>query len=124
MGAAYFEARLIDYDVAPNWGNWAYQAGVGNDSRNRYFNVLSHAERYDAEGEYVRAWVPELDAIPGAAIHRPWTLSASKSADYGVEVGVNFPAPMIDLEAGYRERWADATGSVFPVTQRLSVLVV
>ncbi|MFM7727551.1 MAG: DASH family cryptochrome, partial [Flavobacteriales bacterium] len=31
LGAAYFEQELIDYDVASNWGNWAYLAGVGND---------------------------------------------------------------------------------------------
>ena len=41
-GAAYFEERLVDYDVASNWGNWAYQAGVGNDSRDDYFDVLSY----------------------------------------------------------------------------------
>ncbi|MFT5562922.1 MAG: deoxyribodipyrimidine photo-lyase, partial [Litorivivens sp.] len=28
-GAAYFEQQLIDYDVAANWGNWQYIAGVG-----------------------------------------------------------------------------------------------
>ncbi len=102
-GAAYFEERLIDYDVASNWGNWAYQAGVGNDSRDRHFNVLSQAERYDPDGEYVRTWLPELDGIPGGEIHRPWTLSASELSASGVEVGVDYPEPMIDLEARYRE---------------------
>jgi len=34
----YFESMLVDYDVAANWWNWAYQAWVGNDPRdNRYF---------------------------------------------------------------------------------------
>ena len=41
MGAAYFESRLVDYDVASNWGNRTYQAGVGNDSRNDFFDVPS-----------------------------------------------------------------------------------
>ena len=27
-GAAYFESKLIDYDVASNWCNWMYMAGV------------------------------------------------------------------------------------------------
>lgn len=31
LGAAYFEEMLIDYAPASNWGNWAVQAGVGND---------------------------------------------------------------------------------------------
>jgi deoxyribodipyrimidine photo-lyase len=56
-GAAYFEEQLIDYDVASNWGNWAYLAGVGNDPRgNRYFDVPKQAKQYDADGEYRRTW--------------------------------------------------------------------
>jgi len=39
IGAAYFESQLIDYDVHSNYGNWMYVAGVGNDPRDRKFNV-------------------------------------------------------------------------------------
>ena len=39
IGASYFEAMLIDYDVHSNWGNWMYNSGVGNDPRNRTFNT-------------------------------------------------------------------------------------
>jgi deoxyribodipyrimidine photo-lyase len=57
-GAMYFESQLIDYDVCSNWGNWNYVAGVGNDPReNRYFNVAGQAQRYDAEGKYVKLWL-------------------------------------------------------------------
>ena len=57
-GAAWFENRLLDYDVCSNWGNWMYNAGVGNDPReNRYFNVKKQAEKYDANGEYVGYWL-------------------------------------------------------------------
>jgi deoxyribodipyrimidine photo-lyase len=69
-GAYYFERQLVDYDVASNWGNWAYVAGVGNDPRNnRYFNILSQAKRYDNSGEYVRLWLPELKEIEGFNAH-------------------------------------------------------
>ncbi|ADR22577.1 cryptochrome DASH [Marivirga tractuosa] len=71
MGAWYFEHQLIDYDVASNWGNWAYVAGVGNDPReNRYFNILSQAKKYDVKGDYVRHWIPELKEIEGFNIHK------------------------------------------------------
>ncbi len=61
MGAEYFESILIDYDVASNWGNWNYVAGVGNDPReNRYFNPQTQAARYDPESEYVKLWLPEM----------------------------------------------------------------
>ena len=69
LGAAYFEQRLLDYDVASNWGNWAYIAGSGN-SAERQFNVIKQALHYDPAGEFVRTILPELNA-PGSLIHTP-----------------------------------------------------
>lgn len=56
-GAWMFESLLVDYDVASNWGNWAYLAGVGNDPRGvRIFDVRKQQEMYDPQGEYTAAW--------------------------------------------------------------------
>ena len=57
MGAAYFEQQLIDYDAHSNWGNWLYVAGVGNDPRDRKFNIKLQADRYDAKGQYQKRWL-------------------------------------------------------------------
>ena len=57
IGAAYFEAMLIDYDVHSNYGNWMYNAGVGNDPRDRKFNVAWQAERYDPNKTYQKTWL-------------------------------------------------------------------
>ena len=84
LGAAYFEEKLIDYCPASNWGNWAYIAGVGNDPKEyQNFNVLEQAKEFDPQGDYVRLWIPELDAIPGAQIHQPWNLSEQEIIAYG-----------------------------------------
>ncbi len=57
-GAAYFEEMLIDYDVCSNWGNWAYLAGVGNDSRGkRYFDIRKQTETYDKDSVYRNLWL-------------------------------------------------------------------
>lgn len=60
IGAAYFESLLIDYDVHSNYGNWMYVAGVGNDPRDRKFNVELQAERYDANGKFQNLWLQEI----------------------------------------------------------------
>ncbi|KKO47194.1 DASH family cryptochrome [Arsukibacterium ikkense] len=69
LGAAYFEQRLLDYDVASNWGNWAYIAGSGN-STERQFNLIKQALCYDPAGDFVRIMLPELTAT-GSLIHQP-----------------------------------------------------
>ncbi len=74
LGALWFEHCLIDYDVASNWGNWRYIAGVGRDPRqDRYFNVLKQAGHYDPQGLYVAHWLKKLEKLPhGLARHQPW----------------------------------------------------
>jgi deoxyribodipyrimidine photo-lyase len=56
-GARWFESQLIDYDPCSNWGNWQYVSGVGNDPRDRTFNVDLQAQRYDPDGAFVRRWL-------------------------------------------------------------------
>ena len=55
-GAAWFESLLIDYDVHSNYGNWLYNSGVGNDPRDRKFNIRRQAEMYDPKNEYQDLW--------------------------------------------------------------------
>jgi deoxyribodipyrimidine photo-lyase len=73
-GAAWFEAQLVDYDVASNWGNWATVAGVGTDKRDNGFNVLAQAQRYDGDAEYISHWLPELRGLPAGQRHTAFLL--------------------------------------------------
>ena len=59
-GARYFEEKLIDYSPASNWGNWAFIAGVGNDTRdNRYFAYSKMADQMETESSFISTWLPE-----------------------------------------------------------------
>jgi deoxyribodipyrimidine photo-lyase len=102
-GAAYFETRLVDYDPASNYGNWAYNSQVGNDSRDSYFDVVGQAKRYDENAEYVKTWCPELSDLPADYAHEPWKLNEGLQEAYGVVLGEDYPEPMIDLEASYEK---------------------
>ena len=57
IAAAYFESMLVDYDVHSNYGNWIYNSGVGNDPRDRKFNIKRQAEMYDANGAFQKLWL-------------------------------------------------------------------
>lgn len=94
MGAEWFESWLVDYDPCSNYGNWAYLAGVGSDTRpDRYFNILSQARRYDPEGSYVKHWLPELAEIPEKEVHHPDTMSSEMWAE--VSLPAWFKDPII-----------------------------
>jgi len=83
MGERYFMERLIDGDFASNNGGWGFSASTGVDPQPyfRIFNPLLQSEKFDAEGEYIRRWVPELKAIAGKAIHDPYGRGAAKQAE-------------------------------------------
>lgn len=56
-GAQAFEHYLLDYDVAANWGNWQYIAGVGADPRGgRHFNIEKQTHIYDPEQVFIKKW--------------------------------------------------------------------
>jgi len=98
MGAEWFESLLIDYDVCSNYGNWNYTAGVGNDARGfRYFNIPKQAKDYDPDGTYVKHWLPELRQVPAAKVHTPWTLLPVEQKRFQVQLGVDYPQPIVDL---------------------------
>jgi deoxyribodipyrimidine photo-lyase len=104
-GASYFESKLIDYDVCSNWGNWTYIAGVGNDPReNRYFNILTQAQRYDPNADYVRYWIDSLQNVPKNKMYQLSQLPKAELDKYGVFIGGNYPKALVDMQKWVSEK--------------------
>ena len=73
-GERHFMRWLLDGDPAANSGGWQWAASTGTDSSPapRVFNPMLQGERFDPDGVYLHRWLPELEALPGKAAHRPW----------------------------------------------------
>ncbi|MBC7769947.1 MAG: deoxyribodipyrimidine photo-lyase [Phycisphaerales bacterium] len=97
-GEEWFWDTLVDADLASNAASWQWVAGSGADAAPyfRIFNPVTQGERYDADGSYVRRWVPELAALDNDVIHKPWTAPAESLAKAGVKLGETYPAPIVD----------------------------
>jgi deoxyribodipyrimidine photo-lyase len=104
---------LLDADVSQNVGNWQWVAGTGPDASpyNRVFNPILQSQRFDANGDYIRRWVPELANLDASAIHEPWSTGPLELAAAGIEIGLDYPEPIVDL-AFSRGRVLDAYGAV------------
>jgi deoxyribodipyrimidine photo-lyase len=74
LGEQYFITHLIDGDFAANNGGWGFSSSTGVDPQPyfRVFNPWLQSEKFDAEGEFIRKWVPELRGVEGKAIHNPY----------------------------------------------------
>src|SRR5262249_41436515 len=96
-GARWFWDTLVDADLANNTLGWQWTAGCGADAAPyfRIFNPVAQGERFDPAGDYVRRWVPELAAVDRQWIHHPFDAPRDVLAAAGVELGRNYPAPIV-----------------------------
>jgi deoxyribodipyrimidine photo-lyase len=102
QGEAWFWDTLVDADLAANSVSWQWVAGCGADASPyfRIFNPVLQGEKFDAPGEYVRRYVPELAALPDKYLHAPWKAPAQVLREAGVILGETYPHPIVDLQEG------------------------
>ena len=104
-GERYFAEKLLDYDLSQNVGNWQWSASTGTDAQPyfRVFNPTAQSERFDADGEFIRRFVPELARYPARLIHEPQHASKDQQRAFGCVIGKDYPAPMVDHSAARLE---------------------
>ena len=113
-GERYFEQHLADADLAANNGGWQWSASIGTDAAPyfRVFNPTLQAKTYDPDGAFVRAMIPALARVPNAFVHEPWTMPPLVAAAAGVEIGRDYPQPIVE-HAAARQRALDVYGAAF-----------
>jgi len=96
-GERYFAEKLNDFDLAANNGGWQWASSSGCDAQPyfRIFNPVSQSEKFDPDGRFIRRYLPQLAKLPDAALHAPWTARPIDMAAAGVELGRNYPAPIV-----------------------------
>ncbi|XP_027149883.1 cryptochrome-1 isoform X2 [Coffea eugenioides] len=100
-GMKYFWDTLLDADLESDALGWQYISGTLPDSRefDRIDNPQFEGYKFDPHGEYVRRWLPELARLPTDWIHHPWDAPESVLQAAGVELGSNYPLPIVEIDA-------------------------
>jgi deoxyribodipyrimidine photo-lyase len=100
-GARWFWDTLVDADLANNAASWQWVAGCGADAAPyfRIFNPVLQGHKFDADGRYVRRWVPELARLPDAHLQAPWEAPDAVLRDAGIVLDKTYPAPIVDHAA-------------------------
>ncbi len=98
VGEKWFWDTLLDADLANNAAGWQWTAGSGADASPyfRIFAPVTQGERFDAQGDYVRRWVPELAELPDKYIHKPWEAPLMILQSAGIKLGATYPKPIVD----------------------------
>lgn len=99
-GLKHYWDALLDADLECDALGWQYVAGCLADAH-EFSYIIDHAteaKKFDPDGNYIRRWLPVLARVPTAYIHRPWEAPESLLDDAGVELGSNYPFPVISVE--------------------------
>ncbi|MFZ6723960.1 cryptochrome/photolyase family protein [Undibacterium sp. MH2W] len=97
-GEAYFAEKLNDFDLAANNGGWQWAASSGCDAQPyfRIFNPITQSEKFDADGKFIRRYLPQLARLDKRSIHAPWKAAPLLLQQAGVKLGDTYPTPIVD----------------------------
>ena len=110
-GEQYFALHLNDFDLAANNGGWQWVSSSGCDAQPyfRIFNPVSQSKRFDADGKFIRRYLPQLAKLPNGALHAPWEAKPELLQVAGIRLGENYPHPIVahaDARARTLQRYA------------------
>jgi len=107
-GEAYFAQHLNDFDLAANNGGWQWAASSGCDAQPyfRIFNPVTQSEKFDADGKFIKRYLPQLSALNSKQIHAPWLQSALSLEMAGVTLGRDYPPPIVAHDAARKKTLA------------------
>ncbi|MDQ7968010.1 MAG: deoxyribodipyrimidine photo-lyase [Oxalicibacterium faecigallinarum] len=99
-GERYFAEKLNDFDLSANNGGWQWAASSGCDAQPyfRIFNPVTQSEKFDADGKFIRRYLPQLAQLSNKHIHAPWKAAPTSLQTAGVVLGENYPKPIIQHE--------------------------
>ena len=97
-GERYFAEKLIDFDLSANNGGWQWVSSSGCDAQPyfRIFNPINQSEKFDAQGKFIKRYLPQLAGLNAKQIHAPWKLGAPELAAAEVQLGRDYPRPIVD----------------------------
>ncbi|KAL6764729.1 DNA photolyase, FAD-binding/Cryptochrome [Haematococcus lacustris] len=95
----YWDAQL-DADLECDALGWQYVSGGMADAHpfDHIIDLEKEAQRFDADGEYVRRWLPVLSRMPTQHIHAPWRAPHAVLAAADVELGFDYPERVVTAE--------------------------
>ncbi|MGK5025879.1 cryptochrome/photolyase family protein [Janthinobacterium sp. RB2R34] len=107
-GEAYFALHLNDFDLASNNGGWQWASSSGCDAQPyfRIFNPITQSEKFDANGRFIRRYLPQLKALGDKEIHAPWLVPRMLLDQKNIVLGRDYPAPIVQHDEARKETLA------------------
>ena len=97
-GVHHLAKQFLDYEPGIHYPQFQMQAGTMGVNTIRTYNPTKQSKDHDPKGVFIKKWIVALQHLPENLIHEPWTMSEIEQELYQCKVGIDYPAPIIDLK--------------------------
>jgi len=95
----HFLARqFLDYEPGIHYPQIQMQSGTTGINTIRIYSPIKNSEEHDAEGIFIKKWLPELAEVPVSLLHEPWKMNEMEQQFYNCIIGKDYPAPIVNIE--------------------------
>lgn len=101
--ALYLAKHFLDFEPGIHFSQIQMQSGTTGINSIRIYSPIKQVLDQDPQGEFIKKWVPELEAVPTEFIAEPHKMPSSLQKKIGCLIGKIYPAPIVEHAPAYTE---------------------
>ena len=98
LSGNYLAKLFTDFEPGIHFSQLQMQSGVTGINAMRVYNPIKQSIEHDINGHFIKKWVPELIDLPEKFIHEPWKYHNNLVDNCSVQIGRDYPFPIVDHE--------------------------